>query len=392
MSHRALTDAWAAGRPAFGGWISGDSAMLTRAVATVGFDWVGLDCQHGRLDEAGAARIIRELPDVPCALLARVSQNSPAAIGRVLDAGADGVIVPLVNDADEARAAVRAIRYPPDGERSYGPTRPGLPSSPRELAARADCFVMIETEQGLANADEILAVPGVTGAFVGPSDLSIALGFQPLDAYTTDQLHETLGRIRETCERRQVVFGIFANSPESAVRWKELGAAMIAAGSELGLLNVALRRALDVVHGRLPWHHRVPELVPVLLDRVDDLVALQPVGGAERLGRLPVAGVAVPVEGHVGRHPVGEGAGRRLGRLVDAAARPSGRPRPRLKRPFLPSVRPDTCGKRTIVNIIRNQLPIMDRGVLSRAAMPGFRCWVSMLGVGMVRLRCWRWR
>jgi 4-hydroxy-2-oxoheptanedioate aldolase len=250
MSHRALVDAWAAGRPAFGGWISSDSRMLLRAVSAAGFDWVGLDCQHGALDEAGAAAFIRELPAAACALLVRVSQNSPAAIGRVLDAGADGVIVPLVNDAAEARAAVSAVRYPPEGVRSYGPTRSDLPSSPGELQARADCYVMIETARGLANADEILSVPGVTGVFVGPSDLSVALGLPPRDAYSTDQLVEPLGRVRQSCERHQVVFGMFSPSPQSALRWRELGATMIVIGSELGLFNVALRQALDLVHGR----------------------------------------------------------------------------------------------------------------------------------------------
>jgi 4-hydroxy-2-oxoheptanedioate aldolase len=223
--------------------------MLFGAVSRAGFDWVGLDCQHGALDEAGAAQFVRDMPQAACAVLVRVSQNSPAAIGRVLDAGADGVIVPLVNDADEARAAVRAVRYPPDGVRSYGPTRLDLPSSPRELQARADCYVMIETARGLENADEILSVPGVTGVFVGPSDLSVALGLPPRAAYTTDQLAEPLARIKQSCERNQVIFGIFSPSPQSAVRWKELGCSMIVVGSELGLLNLALRQALDLVSG-----------------------------------------------------------------------------------------------------------------------------------------------
>lgn len=250
MSHRALVGAWAAGRPAYGGWICSDSRMLAQAVSRAGFDWVGLDCQHGALDEAGAAQFVREMQDAACAVLVRVSQNSASAIGRVLDAGADGVIVPLVNHAAEAQAAVRAVRYPPQGVRSYGPTRSDLPSSPQELQARADCYVMIETERGLANADDILSVPGVSGVFVGPADLSVALGFPPRDAFTTDQIFAPLERIRQSCQRNGLALGIFSSGPDSAVRWKELGCTMIGVGSELGLLNAALRQALDVVHGR----------------------------------------------------------------------------------------------------------------------------------------------
>jgi 2-keto-3-deoxy-L-rhamnonate aldolase RhmA len=200
------------------------------------------------MSEARAAQVVRRSIDALAALIVRVSDNSPSLIGRVLDAGADAVIVPMVSTPEEAEQAVRACRYPPEGIRSFGPNRSDLPHSPEELADRAQCFVMIETVEGVANADAIAAVPGLAGIVVGPGDLSISHGWPPMDGFVTDQILAPLAAIREACERHDVVLGIFAGSSASVARWSTNGVRLLITGSDLGLL--ALGAAGDLSASR----------------------------------------------------------------------------------------------------------------------------------------------
>lgn len=158
-------------------------AVQERA-ARHGYDYVCFDAQHGFLDyhavlngligiDAGAA-----LAGSACGGMVRVAANDPALIGQALDAGAQGVIVPLIDTPEQARAAARACRFPPLGTRSYGPMRAGLRSGPRtaDMNAEVACIAMIETHEGLANLDAIAAVEGIDGLYVGPGDLMLAPG------------------------------------------------------------------------------------------------------------------------------------------------------------------------------------------------------------------------
>ncbi len=119
--------------------------------------------QHGYLDDADVALLLRRLEHVPIATAVRLPSADPAPIGRVLDAGADAVIVAMVESAEQAAAAVAATRYAPAGVRSFGPLRASLGHDPAALEARASVFAMIETAQGLSALDEICAVDGLTG-------------------------------------------------------------------------------------------------------------------------------------------------------------------------------------------------------------------------------------
>src|SRR5262249_31906176 len=149
--------------------------------------------------------------------------NQPAAIGRVLDAGADGVIVPMVSTAAEARAAVAACRYPPAGVRSFGPMRADLGLEMAQIEGRACCFVMIETAEGLANVEQICAVPGLAGVYIGPADLSIGLGLNPMLAFSTDQLQAPVEAIRSACAGNGLVMGAHSLNGADAARWAGRG-------------------------------------------------------------------------------------------------------------------------------------------------------------------------
>jgi 4-hydroxy-2-oxoheptanedioate aldolase len=249
MPHPVLQKAWSAGRPAFGGWVTINADTVVSAIERAGYDFVGFDCQHGAINETEAANMIRRMASASCATIVRVSENSPALIGRVLDAGADGIIVPLVNNAEEAARAAAACNYPPDGVRSFGPSRPGLPTTTGELYSRTSCFIMIETKDGIANAEEICAVPGVSGVVVGPADLSIGLGLEPYAAFTTDQLYGPLRDLRTACERNGVILGIFSGGGANAAEWIGQGCRMVVVGGDVQLLFKSFTSELAVARG-----------------------------------------------------------------------------------------------------------------------------------------------
>lgn len=252
MAHAALEEAWSQGRPAFGGWVTLDAEAIGGAIERAGYDFIGFDCQHGAINETDAALMIRRMGAASSATIVRVSENSMTLIGRVLDAGADGIIVPLVNNADEAARAVAACLYPPRGVRSFGPSRPGLPRDIEQLQARASCFVMIETAEGIANAESICAVAGIAGVVVGPADLSISLGLDPLKAFSTEQIHPSLARLHAACELNDIVLGIFSIGGANAAQWARQGCRLIVVGADAALLaNILgseLAIARDVSH------------------------------------------------------------------------------------------------------------------------------------------------
>ena len=168
-----------AGETVVGYWVVTDNPVGTERVARLGYDYVALDLQHGMLGYQGMLHGLLAIDaGQRAAGLVRVEANLATPIGKALDAGAVGIIVPLINSAEDAAAAVAATRYPPDGIRSYGPMRSGLRIGPTPAEANASVlvFAMIETPEGLANVEQIAATPGLDGLYIGPSDLTLAVG------------------------------------------------------------------------------------------------------------------------------------------------------------------------------------------------------------------------
>lgn len=172
---------WRAGEPAFGAWCTLGSDLGAELLARAGFDYVCLDCQHGMWNVesiSGAAQAVRTAGSLP---LVRVPSGELWLIGRALDLGAAGVIVPLVSSVEEAAAAAASCRYPPEGARSFGPVRTGLDPS-ATVAERNEqvlCVVMVETEGGVASLEQICELPGVDAVYVGPRDLGLTHGLAP---------------------------------------------------------------------------------------------------------------------------------------------------------------------------------------------------------------------
>jgi 2-keto-3-deoxy-L-rhamnonate aldolase RhmA len=231
MPHPALTARWDKNQPAYGGWLVENSPSALDGYVQAGFDYVGVDCQHSLLDETEVAKFLGRYRDAPFAILTRVSANNHALIGKLLDAGSDGVIVPGVNTAAETRAAVDACRYPPNGSRSLGPIRAGLGTSPAAIEARALCLVMIETSEGLENVEEICRVPGLSGIYVGPGDLSIGLGMDPTGGFSTNQLADAFERIGKACDANGLILGAHALDGKSAAQCIAWGCRYLSFGS-----------------------------------------------------------------------------------------------------------------------------------------------------------------
>lgn len=249
MAHTALEARWAEDRPALGGWVTSDSEQAIQIFGRVGYDYVGIDTQHTPLSDSQAAVLVRRFAQAPFALVVRVAKNDPALIGRVLDAGADGVIVPMVSTVEEAEAAVAACRYPPAGVRSFGPFRPDIGLDLRQIQGRVTCLVMIETLQGLDNVERICAVPGLGGIYIGPADLSIGLGLDPMQAFSSDQLAEPVARIRQACADGGVVLGAHSLNGADAARWVARGCRMVSLGAESVMMATIATQELATARG-----------------------------------------------------------------------------------------------------------------------------------------------
>ncbi|MDO8211050.1 HpcH/HpaI aldolase/citrate lyase family protein [Conexibacter sp. CPCC 206217] len=246
MTHQALRERWDGGEAALGGLAHFGAGSIEPLVAA-GYDWVWLDCQHGPYDEADAAATFRTLAGAPYALAVRVAQNDAAAIGRVLDAGADAVIVPLVDSPREAADAVAACRYPPAGRRSFGPGRPDLGIDLEALERRVSCFVMAESAAALEEIDAIAATPGLAGIVVGPIDLGISLGIAPRDVAGSARVRDALTEIAAACERAAVVAGILAYGADHAKQCVELGYRFVGVGADVLTLRVASAHEVALV-------------------------------------------------------------------------------------------------------------------------------------------------
>jgi 4-hydroxy-2-oxoheptanedioate aldolase len=233
-----LQEALAAKQQIWGGWVVGPTIIGPEEFAQAGYDYVGFDVQHGYFDDADVALLLRRLEHIPIATAVRLPSADPAPIGRVLDAGADAVIVAMVESAEQAAAAVAATLYAPAGVRSFGPLRASLGLDPAALEARASVFAMVETAQGLSALNDICAVPGLSGVYVGPADLAISMGYGPADAWTNPAVRDAMARIQATASATGLITGVHAGVGKLGKAMAELGVRMLTLASE----SQALRR------------------------------------------------------------------------------------------------------------------------------------------------------
>ncbi|MEQ8718530.1 MAG: aldolase/citrate lyase family protein [Acidimicrobiales bacterium] len=198
------------GGTAFGAFCNTPSTYSAEVFADEGFDYVCIDTQHGLIGYDSMWPMLQAMRFADTTPLVRVPDIAGGWAAKALDAGAEGVIFPMIESADDAARAVRAVRYAPQGARSFGPVRAGmLIGSDTHHANRQNmCIVMIETVAGVEHAHEICATEGVDAVYIGPADLAVSLGV-PRDGWFSDDRHvSAMSAVREMCERHGVIPGI----------------------------------------------------------------------------------------------------------------------------------------------------------------------------------------
>lgn len=239
-----------AGEPTFGTWLSLSSVFAARFLARVGFDWLTVDLEHSPTNWETAAHIFGAVADAGGVPLARVPRGDHDHIKRVLDSGAMGIVAPMVNSLEEARAIVAAAKYPPIGNRSVGGSLHALNygATAGEYLARAnnEVLVILQTEHPIAvdRADEMYAIPGVDAIFVGPNDLAANLRRPDGTEAPSDEFESTLQRILAVGKKTGTPVGLHTQSPQEALSRAAEGWQFLAIGSELRLM---LSAAQDVV-------------------------------------------------------------------------------------------------------------------------------------------------
>jgi len=236
-----------------GYWVIIDSPLSTERLARLGYDYVCFDAQHGLLDYRGILSGMQAIDAGGESVgMVRVGANDPFLIGQALDAGAAGIIVPLVNTAEDAARAVSFAKYGPQGVRSYGPMRSQLRIGPNPADSNEATVVlaMIETPQGLENVEAIAATPGIDGLYIGPSDLRLAVGGQTsMDAAVDDVFEEAVARILRAAEAAGIAAGF--HTPSGAVAAKRLsqGFTLATVSSDLIHLEQAASAHLKAARG-----------------------------------------------------------------------------------------------------------------------------------------------
>ncbi|MBU1822537.1 MAG: 2,4-dihydroxyhept-2-ene-1,7-dioic acid aldolase [Bacteroidetes bacterium] len=222
----SLTARWRQGHTLVNGWLTIPSSWTAELLAHAGFDTLTIDAQHGlATDLTAILPILQAIATTGTLPLVRVPWNDPATHMRMLDAGAQGIICPMLNSRADTEAFVQACRYPPHGCRSFGPMRAGLRTQNYFHTANEEVvtLAMIETELGFKNLDDLAQTPGLTGLYVGPWDLCLSLGLERIADFSDPVLLNILKHILAVAEKNKLVAGIHCDSPETAITMRSMG-------------------------------------------------------------------------------------------------------------------------------------------------------------------------
>src|SRR5438094_23403 len=245
-----------AGEIVHSGWCGLPAPIVAELVAREGFPAVTLDSQHGLWDTASIISGIAQVRQGGAAAIVRIPVGEFASVSRTLDFGAEGIIAPMINTAEDARAYVSFAKFPPLGERSWGPHRAttltNISDQKVYLRTANDLtvtFAMIETRTALDNMEAIAATPGIDALFLGPADLSIALSNGADVDPMSREVDRELDRIMRAASSAGKIMGAYCHSAERAVALAKRGVRFLAVGSDMGFLRAGAAAALKVVKG-----------------------------------------------------------------------------------------------------------------------------------------------
>jgi 4-hydroxy-2-oxoheptanedioate aldolase len=252
-TNQSLRKMWAANQTTLGAWLSIPSVVSAEASACSGADYVCIDTQHGAIDYQTSVAMIGAITLGGSRPIARVPWNEPGCIGKMLDAGCEGVIVPMVNTREQAEAVVASCRYAPDGTRSFGPTVANMRHANYHKWAYENVSVipMIETVEALSNLDAILSTPGIDAIYVGPADLSLSLGLPPGNNDDAASFTDALHAIVAACRKHGVIPGMHTITSLAAKRLEQ-GFKMLTMTSDILAVRNGMRADVDLVRATKP--------------------------------------------------------------------------------------------------------------------------------------------
>ncbi len=254
----ALKTLWQGDRTAVNGWLAIPDGFCAEVYAQGDWDSITVDMQHGVQDYLSLVRCLQAIRPYKALPMVRVPWNEPGIVGKVLDAGAMGVICPMVNTAAEAAAFVRACRYPPEGARSNGPIRAALGQSygaggQYQDTANAEvlCIPMMETREAMEGMDAILDTPGIDAVYVGPSDLAFSYGLRPALDREEPEILRVLEKLLEAAGKRGVRACIHTGSNAYAKRASAMGFRLVTIASDAALVGAGAQAATREMRGML---------------------------------------------------------------------------------------------------------------------------------------------
>jgi 4-hydroxy-2-oxoheptanedioate aldolase len=251
-----VKELWKQGKPAVQGWCSTGNPYIAEMMAHAGFDAVVIDWQHGvGVSQESVVACLQAIGSSDAVPIVRVPWNSPEYISYVLDAGAYGVIVPMVNSYAEAEAAGRSCRYAPRGIRSIAANRPTLSEPLGEYIKRANddviCLVMVETAKALENVEEIARAPEIDGLYIGPSDLSLDMGVNLADWANDDRHLAAVQRVFAAANANGIVPCHHGAGPAVSAKLVNLGSRLCQIGNDMRMLGTSTAEALSAFRAAL---------------------------------------------------------------------------------------------------------------------------------------------
>ena len=236
MRKNKLKELFKKGKPIINSWLSVPSSFSAEVMSNQGWDSITIDMQHGLIDYENATKMLQAVSTTETVPMARVNWNEPGQIMKILDAGCYGIICPMVSNKKEAEKFVQACQYPPNGYRSFGPIRANIYGG-SDYAKHANDEIlklaMVETKEALEKLDEILTTPNLDGVYIGPADLSLAVGEEPgFDKSENTKAYKEILRILESAQKKNLLTGIHNGSAEYALKMIEKGFNLVTVGSD----------------------------------------------------------------------------------------------------------------------------------------------------------------
>ncbi|HRE13305.1 MAG TPA: aldolase/citrate lyase family protein [Usitatibacteraceae bacterium] len=255
MRENRIRKTWQAGGAIVNGWLAIPSSFSAETMAHQGWDSLTIDMQHGVVDYAGAVAMLTGISTTDTVPVVRVPWLDPGIVMKMLDAGAYGIICPMVNSRADCEKLVAAAHYPPRGHRSMGPIRAMLYGG-ADYQKKADdtvvIFAMIETREALDNLDDILSTPGLDAVYIGPADLSLALGCNPTFDDVDPPVAAAIDRILERAKAHGVVAGIHNGTPEAALKRIAKGFQFVTIASDARLMAAGAQQVIGKMRATVP--------------------------------------------------------------------------------------------------------------------------------------------